>query len=1061
MMCYLPTLTQQPSPTRFLKHERSGLVKQGGIRIFLKRHVFGPYFRDHHSRYWAHAQSPPTRFSDWGDVSKLQISSTGLNRWKGILPLRHKRKKESLSVCTSMALVLLSRHMTDIMSNSALSKDGNDYLIEPTANQEEDFLASNRSQLTQYTSGGNVEESHSFFDWLVRSVGTFGRRHKVLAEVPAKKRQNEFSEEHNDGERPVNDPDGQDLDALFTRDTPSSTVERERDKSSMDTFTSTMPFYYDGKRYDETASAAHLTHQDDLSESVLAEKVVKDCSVSSNNNHSSVADQSGAVNPFFPLGMSAGEQGTPEMDKEEEMGSNMEREIGPSSKKLHQAMKTLAEAKPPPFPSPMGMLGGVSEVDLLTPQMEEALQPSPWIRLPFINSQTVSADILPPPSAVEMGKLEVTPVARESAELFEAAIVPIDVQNDIDELASRGDDELGLHHSQCYDIEEVVGQAHCRIDPFIASLPERELLAAIDAASSVQTETELNLITSSHFLSVLVKAIEDWGCDAESVPISEQQSRSSTGAAAKALSHLVRRFNDDATTDYILGSEFALRGLKYMIEDPVARKRMGDHFVHHVKPANTPAMPWAHTELDRERDGNRVRSRVFSTPEENALTPQQQQEGALQLLLELAHASDRAVSMFRRIDGLRFALESVAGIRNPEKESAAQNLISRYWNSSFVTTRAVSAIKRLRGRGMRKSTDEVKPSPASKVLAYQLLTVLGYHTWIPKVPGQKGLRILAMDGGGTRGVLTLEILNQIFSGTGKSPHEVFDVICGTSTGGVIAGLFAVEKLDIKNAMKMYEDLILKVFAKIAWSALNLVVKQAQYSSEGWENILQEILGDKRMIDSADSPETPKLLMCSTVFNKLPLSLWVWRNYNIVCDEEDSENTTENLELRGADGTFRARVHECMRATSAAPSYFEPLKYGESLLCDGALLVNNPAALALKEAKKIYPGVPIEALVSIGTGNLEHTGERVQMGWNTVLNQILHGATDTQEVNAILESLLPKGCYYRFNCAIKRFNIDETNQKELNYLKEKVRTHFTNDANHSKLIELRSLLTGNI
>ncbi len=84
-----------------------------------------------------------------------------------------------------------------------------------------------------------------------------------------------------------------------------------------------------------------------------------------------------------------------------------------------------------------------------------------------------------------------------------------------------------------------------------------------------------------------------------------------------------------------------------------------------------------------------------------------------------------------------------------------------------------------------------------------------------------------------------------------------------------------------------------------------------------------------------------------------------------------------------------------------------------------------------------------------------------MGWNTVLNQILHGATDTQEVNAILESLLPKGCYYRFNCAIKRFNIDETNQKELNYLKEKVRTHFTNDANHSKLIELRSLLTGNI
>ncbi len=977
-----------------------------------------------------------------------------MNRWKGILPRRHKRKKESLNICTSIALVLLSHHITDIMSNSALSKDGG-YLTQPTANQE-DVLPSNRSQLTQCTSGGTVEKNHSFLDWLVRSVGAFGRRHRVSAKVSAKKRQNEFSEEHKDGELPLNDPDGQDLDALFTYDAPSTTVQRERDKSSMDTFTPTMPFYYDGKQYDETVSTAHLAQQDDLSESVSAEEVVADSNTSSNNNHSSVVDQSGAVNPFFPLGTSAGEQGAPAVDKEE-MGSNMEWEIGSSSKKLHQAMKTLVEAKSPPPPSPM--LGGVSEVGLLTPPMEEALQPSPWIRFPFISSQTVSADILPPPSAVEVGKLEVTPVGRESAELFEAAIVPIDIQKDIDELASYRDDELDLHHAQCYDIEEVVGQAHCRIDPFVASLPERELLTAIDAASSVQTEAELNSITSSPFLSVLVKAIEEWGYDA-SVPISKQQSRSSTGAAVKALSHLVRRFNDEAITDYILGSEFALRGLKCMIEDPVAGKRMGNHLVHHVKPASTPARPWAHTELDRERDGRRVQSRVFSTPEGSDLTLQQQQEGALQLLLELAHASDRAVSMFRRIAGLRLVLERVAGVRKPEKEGV-HHLVSRYWTSSSVTTRVVSAIKRLRGRGMGKSRDEVTPLPASKVLAYQLLTVLGYHTWIPKVPGQKGLRILAMDGGGTRGVLTLEILNQILSGTGKSPHEVFDVICGTSTGGIIAGLFAVEKLDVKNAMKMYENLILKVFAKIAWSALNLVVKQAQYSSERWENILQEILGDKRMIDTADSPEAPKLLMCSTVFNKFPLSLWVWRNYNIVCDEDSKDNTTENLELRGADGTFRARVHECMRATSAAPSYFEPLKYGESLLCDGALLVNNPAALALKEAKKLYPGVPIEALVSVGTGDLEHTGERVQMGWNTVLNQLLHGATDTQEVNAILESLLPKGSYYRFNCKIKRFNIDETNWKELNYLKEKVKDHFTNDANHCKLIELRSLLTGNI
>ncbi len=1029
-------------------------MKQGGFRVFLKRHVLGPYFQDYHSKHWAYAQSPPTRFSDWGDVSKLQISPAGMNRWKGIFSRGQKRKK-SLDISTTMALVLLSHHITDVMSNSStsLSEDGGGYLTQSTANQEEEFLPANHSQLSPYTSGidGGKNNSLSFWDWLVCSMGAFGGRHKVSAG----KKQSKLSKEHEAGERQLN-VNEQNLDALFTCDAPSMMAEVERDtNSSMGTFACTMPFYYDGKRHGETVSEAHLTHQD-ISESVSAEGVITvDSNNTLSNNYTSEADQSGAVNPFFPLGTtSAGEQeAAPVVDKEEEIGSssNVEWEIG-TSKKLYQAIKTLVETKPSPV-----IGGGDSEVDLPTPPMEEALQSSSWIRFPFISSPTPSADILPPPAEVEVGELEVTPVARESAELFEAAIVPINIQKDIDKLASHKD-ELGFHRDHCYDIEEVMGHARYRIDPFVASLPERELLAAIDAASSVQTETELNAITSNHFLSVLIKAIEEWGYDAN-VSISKE-SRSSAGAAAKALSHLIR-FNDEAVTTYILGSEFALRGLKCMIEDPVAGKRMVNHYLVDVKPTSIPARSWAHAELDCETDRRRIQSRVFTTPEGNGdLTSQQRQEGALQLLLELAHASDRAVSILRSIVGLRLVLERVAGIQKQEKVDAHHHLSSRSWTSS-VTTRVVSVIKKLRGRGMGKSGNEITPLPASKILAYKLLTALGYHTWIPKVPGQRGLRILAMDGGGARGLLTLEFLNRILSGTGKSPHEVFDVICGTSSGGIIAGLFAIEKLDVKNSIKMYENLILKVFAKITWSTLNLVVKQAQYSSEGFENILQGILGDKRMIDSADSPEAPKLLMCSTVLNKVPLSLWVWRNYNIVCDKNNSKDTNENLELGGADGTFRARVHECMRATTAAPSYFEPLKYGESLLCDGGLLVNNPAALALKEAKKLYPGVPIEALVSVGTGNLEHTGERLQMGWNTIFNQLLHSITDTQEVNAILESVLPKGKYFRFNSKIKRFNIDETNTKELDYLKEKVKEYFSNDVNHSKLVELRSLLTGNV
>ncbi len=1017
-------------------------MKQGGFRVFLKRHILGPYLQGHHSKqHWAYAQSPPTPFSDWGDVSKLQISPTGMTRWKGVFSRRQKYRKKSLDISTSMALVLLSHQIADVTSKSSISLSegggGGGYLAQSAASQEE-LLPANHSQLSLYTSGIDVgkNSSVSFWDWIVCSMGVSRR----CREDSAGKKQSKLSKEREERQTNINE---QNLDAMFTCDTPSMMDEVERG-----TFTHTMPFYYDGKRPDGEAVSA---------DGVIT--AVSNNALSNSNNSTSETDQSVSVNPFFPLGTaSAGaeREEAPVVDKEEEISSSsdMEWEIG-TSKKMYQAIKTLVETKPSP-----AIVGSDSEVDLPTPPpVERALQSSSWIRFPFISSRTPSTDILSPPTEVEIGELEVTPVARESAELFEAAIVRNNTQKDIaHELASHKDD-LGFHHDHCNDIDEVMARARYRIDPFVASLPERELRAAIDAASSVQTETELKVITSNHFLSVLINAIEEWGHDA-SVPISKE-SKSSAGAAAKALSNLIR-FNDEAIITEILNSEFALCSLKIMIDDPVAGKRMVTHDVVDDKPASMPARQSDHAELGSEIDRRQIQARVFTIPEGSGdLSPQQRQEGALQLLLELAHASDMAVSTLRSIIDLRLVLERVAGIQKQEKEGAHHHRISsRYW-TSFVTTRVVSVIKKLKGRGTGKSANEITPLPTSKVLAYKLLTALGYHTWIPKVPGQKGLRILAMDGGGSRGVLTLEFLNRIFKGTGKSPHEVFDVICGTSAGGIIAGLFAAEKLDVKDATRVYENSILTVFSKITRSTLNLVVKQAQYSSEGFENILQETVGDKKMIDTAENPEAPKLLVCSTVFNKVPPSLWVWRNYNLVCDDNNSEDTIDNLDVGGADGTFRARVYECMRATAAAPSYFEPLKYGENLLCDGAFLVNNPAALALKEAKKLYPGIPIEALVSVGTGDLEHTGERVQMGWNTIVNQILHSVTDTQGVNAILESILPKGKYFRFNCKIKRFNIDETNSKELDYLKEKVKDYFSNAVNHSKLVQLRSLLTGNI
>ena len=67
-----------------------------------------------------------------------------------------------------------------------------------------------------------------------------------------------------------------------------------------------------------------------------------------------------------------------------------------------------------------------------------------------------------------------------------------------------------------------------------------------------------------------------------------------------------------------------------------------------------------------------------------------------------------------------------------------------------------------------------------------VLRLLGSSPGISRTVSGRGVRILAMDGGGIRGLVLVELLRKLEANTGKRITELFDVICGTSAGGLLA-----------------------------------------------------------------------------------------------------------------------------------------------------------------------------------------------------------------------------------------------------------------------------------
>ncbi|MHC4125925.1 MAG: CBASS cGAMP-activated phospholipase, partial [Planctomycetota bacterium] len=201
----------------------------------------------------------------------------------------------------------------------------------------------------------------------------------------------------------------------------------------------------------------------------------------------------------------------------------------------------------------------------------------------------------------------------------------------------------------------------------------------------------------------------------------------------------------------------------------------------------------------------------------------------------------------------------------------------------------------------------------------------------------KTFKILSIDGGGMRGLYSATILQELEEKYGTLV-DYFDMICGTSTGGIIA-LGLSLGLSAKTAVEFYEKYGPKIFPPT--NKLGNYIrswKQRLFSSKYSDTDLRIALEDvfkKSVLNDS------KCCLCIPTTNASSFAPVVLK--------------TSHYHEFERDGQFK--MVEAALATTAAPTYFPIAKLSNELayMVDGGLWANNPALVGYMEAVTYFVG----------------------------------------------------------------------------------------------------------
>ena len=309
----------------------------------------------------------------------------------------------------------------------------------------------------------------------------------------------------------------------------------------------------------------------------------------------------------------------------------------------------------------------------------------------------------------------------------------------------------------------------------------------------------------------------------------------------------------------------------------------------------------------------------------------------------------------------------------------------------------------------------------------------------------KKIRVLSIDGGGIRGIIPgvivsyLEKQLQKEKGVDTRLSDYFDLLSGTSTGGILTCTYLVP--DQNGRPKYTADQAVDIYLKQGGAIFDINLWQKikrgdglfdeKYSADALEKALLDYFGDTKL-----SELIKPCLITSYDIRKRKAMFF-----------NQADATTEIYDFM---------VKDVARATSAAPTYFEPAHikslFGTKYpLVDGGMFANNPSMCAYSEARTMkfgdnhhHPTAEDMMIVSISTGSeakpyhFDDMKDKGVIGWiKPIIDIMMSGNSETVDfqLKQIFDAVDNSNDYYRlkpsiYNASPEMDNASETNLKAL-------------------------------